>query len=368
MRVPVDEILIEAGPQAYLAVAVAGGQAIDIAREAVDRRLAPGSIHAARVARIVPNVGAILDLEGGLGALLDLAGGRVPAQGDMLRVQIIEPPAGDKLARAAARVSLAGRFALLAPGGREPGISKRTAAPKREALQALAGRLHVDGEGLILRAGAAYADPAAVEAEVARLRALAQGLVAGASPKLLLADDPFAAIARTLAPQDEPAIVCDRHETANAARIGLKTVFPELAGLVVHLRDGGSVFERHGISDMLAGLERARVDLPGGAWLSIEPTAALVAIDVNLGKSTGETVTVDVAAAREAARQLRLRDLGGLVVIDFLRLSKPGERARLVEALKRATASDRRRVDVLGYTAGGTIELTRARTRGGALD
>ncbi|MBL8807900.1 MAG: ribonuclease E/G [Rhodospirillales bacterium] len=368
MRAAVDEILIDAEGGTLLAVAVAGGQAVDIAREPLDRRLAPGSVHAARVARIVPNVGAILDLEGGLSALLDISGSRVPAQGEILRVQIVEPPAGDKLARAAARVSLAGRYALVAPGGKGASISKRTAAPRREALQGLAGRLHVEGEGLVLRAAAAYADAADVEAEVARLRALAAGLSAGNSPRLLLADDPFAAIVRALAPQDAPAIVCGRHETANAARLGLKTLFPELAGQVVHQRDGGAVFERHGVSDTLGLLEGARIDLPGGAWLSIEPTAALVAVDVNLGASTADPVTVDVAAAREVARQLRLRDLGGLVVVDFLRLSKPGERARLVEALKRATASDRRRVDVLGYTAGGTIELTRARSRGGALD
>ncbi len=368
MRAPVEEILIEAGPAGFLAVAVAGGQAVDISREPADRRLAPGSVHAARVARIVPQVGAILDLEGGLKALLDLAGGRTPAQGEILRVQIVEPPSGDKLARAAARVTLAGRYALVVPGGRKPSISKRTAAPKREMLQGLAGRLHVEGEGLVLRAGAAYAEPAAVEVEVARLRALGAGLVAGDAPKLLLADDPFAAIARTLAPQDEPAIVCSTHEIATAARLGLKAHFPELVAMVVHQRDGGSVFERHGVSDTLGTLEHARVDLPGGAWLSIEPTAALVAIDVNLGNATAEPVTVDVAAAREVARQLRLRDLGGLVVVDFLRVAKPGERARIVEALKRASASDRRRVDVLGYTAGGTVELTRSRSRGGALD
>ena len=141
-----------------------------------------------------------------------------------------------------------------------------------------------------------------------------------------------------------------------------------VAGRVAHLRDGGAIFERHAVADVLVTLAGPRVNLDSGAWLSIEPTAALVAVDVNLGRATSEPVSVDIAAAREIARQIRLRDLGGLVVIDFLRLSKPGERARLLEALKRATAGDRKRVDVLGYTAGGTIELTRARARGGALD
>ncbi len=368
MRTPIDEILIESDAAEYRAVAVADGQIVDLAREPVDRRLVPGTIHLARVARIAPQVGAFLDLADGLKALLDIAGARVPAQGDLLRVQIIEAPSGDKLARAATRITLAGRHAVLVPGGREPSISKRTAAPKREALQELAGRLHRDGEGLMLRAGAAYADAGAVSVEVDRLRAVAGALEGGDAPRLLLADDAFATLLRTLAPQDTPDFFCDRAETALAARLGLKTLFPDVAGRVAHLRDGGAIFERHGVADVLVTLVGPRVNLDSGAWLSIEPTAALVAVDVNLGRATAEPVTVDIAAAREVARQIRLRDLGGLVVIDFLRLSKPGERARLLEALKRATAGDRKRVDVLGYTAGGTVELTRARSRGGALD
>ncbi|MBL8834390.1 MAG: ribonuclease E/G [Rhodospirillales bacterium] len=369
MKAPVDEILIESDATEYRAVAVADGQPVDMTREPVDRRLVPGSVHLARVARIAPQVGAFLDLADGLKALLDVAGARVPAQGDMMRVQVVEAPSGDKLARAATRVTLAGRHVTLAPGGKGASISKRTAAPKREALQALAGRLHRENEGLTLRAGAAYAEPAAVESELERLRVQAADLAAGGdAPRLLLADDPFATIVRTLAPQDAPDIYCDRAETALAARLGLKTLFPDLSARVAHLRDGGAIFERHGVADILVTLGSARVNLDSGAWLSIEPTAALVAIDVNLGRATAEPVTVDIAAAREIARQVRLRDLGGLVVVDFLRLSKPGERARLVEALKRATVSDRKRVDVLGYTAGGTIEFTRARSRGGSLD
>ncbi len=368
MKAPIDEILIESDAAEYRAVAVADGQLVDLAREPVDRRLVPGTIHLARVARIVPQVGAFLDLADGLKALLDISGARVPAQGDLLRVQIIEAPSGEKLARAATRVTLAGRHAVLVPGGKGASISKRTAAPKREALQDLAGALHREGEGLVLRAGAAYADKDAVVAEVERLRGVAGELAGGDVPRLLLADDAFATLLRTLAPQDTPDFFCDRAETALAARLGLKTLFPDVAGRVAHLRDGGAIFERHDVADILVTLGSVRVNLDNGAWLAVEPTAALVAIDVNLGRATSEPVAVDIAAAREIARQIRLRDLGGLIVVDFLRLSKPGERARLIETLKRATAGDRKRVDVLGYTAGGTIELTRARARGGALD
>lgn len=369
MRTPVDEILLESDATEYRAVAVAAGQLVDMAREPVDRRLVPGTVHLARVARIVPQVGAFLDLADELKALLDISGARVPAQGDLMRVQIVEAPAGDKQARAATRITLAGRHVVIVPGGKGASISKRTAAPKREALQTLAGKLHRENEGLVLRAGAAYAEAGAVEGELERLRAQAGEIAEGGdAPRLLLADDPFATLVRTLAPQDSPDFFCDRAETALAARLGLKTLFPDVSGRVAHLRDGGAIFERHGVADVLVTLGSPRVNLDNGAWLSIEPTAALVAIDVNLGRATAEPVSVDIAAAREIARQVRLRDLSGLVVVDFLRLAKPGERARLIETLKRATISDRKRVDVLGYTAGGTIEFTRARSRGGSLD
>jgi len=369
MRKPVEEILVESVADGWRAASVAGGSIADLAFEPADRRLVPGSVHAARVARVVPQVGAFLDLEGGLAALLDIAGSRGPRQGEVLRVQIVEAASGDKLARAASRVTLAGRFCTLVPGGKGVAVSKRAAPPKRASLETLAGELARYGEGLTLRAAAAWADPAVVRAELERLRAQAEAMpAAGDVPRLLAADDPFAAIVRALAPQETPDFFCDRAETAMAARLGLKPLFPEIAARVAHLRDGGAIFDRHGVADALATLEGARVELEGGAWLSIEPTAALVAVDVNLGRAKADPVSVNLVAAREIARQIRLRDLGGLVVVDFLRVAKPGERARTLEAMKRAAAGDRRRVDVLGFTAGGTVELTRARSRGGALD
>ena len=367
MKAPVDEILIETTAQGYRAASLAQGALRDLAVEPADRRLAPGSLHLARVARIVPQIGAFLDLEGGLGALMDVPG-RPPEQGALLRVQIAEAPSGDKRAKATRNLSFAGRYAVLSPGGRGVSISKRLTGPKREPLAALAGKLAIEGEGLVLRVAAAYAPPERVAGEVVRLRQIAAQLGEdGAEPKLLWADDAFCALLRTLAPQDAPAIFADTLETLRLARLGLGVLFPDAAANVARAADA-ALFERPGVADVIATLDSVRVDLAGGAWIAIEPTAALVAIDVNLGRSAKTPVEVNVAAAREIARQLRLRDLGGLVAIDFLRMPKPGERTRVSEALKHATQSDRRRVDVLGFTPGGIVEATRARARGGALD
>ena len=368
MKAPIDEILIETTAQGYRAVSLAQGALRDLAFEPADRRLAPGSIHRARVARIVPQIGAFLDLEGGLSVLMDVPG-RPPAQGTMMCVQISEAPNAEKLAKATRNLSFAGRYAVLQPGGRGASISKRLTGPKRETLAALAGKLAVEGEGLVLRVAAAYVHAERVAGEVVRLREIAAqlGSADGAEPKLLWADDAFCALLRTLAPQDAPAIFGDTLETLRLARLGLGAVFPDAAANVARVADA-TLFERPGVADTLATLDGVRVELAGGAWIAIEPTAALVAIDVNLGNSAKTPVEVNIAAAREIARQLRLRDLGGLVAIDFLRMPKPGERTRVSEALKHATQSDRRRVDVLGFTPGGIVEATRARARGGALD
>jgi Rne/Rng family ribonuclease len=368
MRAPTDEIFIETRKDAYRAVALAQGALRDVASEPFDRRLAVGTVHVARVARLVPQLGAILDLEGGARALMDVPG-RAPEQGALLRVQIVEPSFGEKLAKASRTLALAGRFCVLTPGGKGAAISKRLVGPKREALGEMAARLVLEGEGLNLRLAAAYVASERVAAELAKLRAIASSLAGelGSTPRMLLADDPFAALLRTLAPQDTPAIFCDTPEALRAAREGLAELFADVAGFVARVADP-KLFERHGVGDILASAEATRVDLAGGAWLSVEPTAALVAIDVNQGNSRQSSVEINLAAAREIGRQLRLRDLGGLVAVDFLRMAKPGERTRTLEAAKHATQSDRRRVDVLGFTPGGVVEMTRARARGGLVD
>ena len=141
-----------------------------------------------------------------------------------------------------------------------------------------------------------------------------------------------------------------------------RTMAAKLAG-ITHDK---FAFDRHDAASLLEKLETPRVDLPSGAWLSVERTAALVAIDVNSGASKDDALTIDLEAAREIARQIRLRDLAGLIAVDILRVVKPGERARLLDAFKHATRYDRRRVDVLGITAGGLVEMTRARSQGRA--
>jgi ribonuclease E/ribonuclease G len=339
----IDEILIGRQGDAILALGFARGRLIDIAREPSDRALAPGAIHRARAGQAAPG-GVFVDLAQGTVALLDA--GKPPPPGSTLIVQAIEAPSGARRARVSRRVALEGEFAILLPGGKGASVSKRVHAAKREALQARAHALIAPGEGLILRAAALDADDASLAKELAALRA--RKLDAEGPPALLWSEPAIPALRRALGADANAELVCADADLARAARVA----------------HDPAAFERHDAATLLARLEEPRVDLPSGAWLSIEPTSALVAIDVNSGTAKDGALEVDLEAAREIARQLRLRDLAGLVAVDALRVVKPGERTRLLDAFKHATRGDRRRVDVLGFTTGGLVELTRARSRG----
>jgi ribonuclease G len=344
---PINEVLIGREGSTILALGFAHGALVDIAREPADRALAPGAIHRARVGQAAAG-GVFVDLADGAVALLDAD--KKPPPGSNLVVQVIEAPSGDKRARVSRRVTLEGAYAVLLPGGKGASVSKRVPAAKREALQARAHALLETGEGLILRATALDVDDATLAAELAALRARkpdAEGPLA-----LLWSEPAIPVLCRALGAHPRADLACADAELARAARIA----------------HDKTAFDRHDAATLLARLAEPRVDLRSGAWLSIEPTAALVAIDVNSGSAKIDALGIDLDAAREIARQLRLRDLAGLIAVDVLRVVKPGERARLLDAFKHATRDDRRRVDVLGFTAGGLVEMTRARSRGGAVE
>jgi ribonuclease G len=340
----IDEVLVGRAGETILALGFSRGTLVDIAREPAIRALAPGAIHRARAGQPGPG-GVFVDLADGAVALLDT--GKPPAPGSALVVQIVEAPLGDKRARVSTRVTLESAHLVLLPGGKGASVSKRVPAAKRDSLQARAHALLGDGEGLIVRASALDAEDSALAAELEGLRARARALVPQGAPALLWAEPAIPALRRAL-DAENAALVCTDVDLAREARA----------------KHEANAFDRHDAATLLESLDRPRVDLQSGAWLSIERTAALVAVDVNSGSAKGGALAIDLEAAREVARHLRWRDLGGLIAVDVLRVVKPGERARLLDAFKHAVRDDRRRVDVLGFTAGGLVELTRARARG----
>ncbi len=369
-----EEILVDVSPGRLRAARVSGGELIELVHEPAKAVGAPGSIYLGRVVRRAPGLGAVfVDIGLDRPALLD-TGDDAPKEGDVLPVQIIEAASGDKAARLTRRLALEGRFVVFLPGGKGVSVSRRVAVAKlRQRLQDVAAAAKKPGEGLIVRAAAAAA-PDAVPLEIAALRAeWARIETAGATaaPPSCLRDDGdgLVRLLRRFLTEPLPRLVFNDALIAKRAATLAERLFGARPGIETELQRG-ALFERHGVAEALASAELPSVALKSGGRVAIETTAALTAIDVDLGQAveTGAEAALrtDLEAAAEIGRQLRLRALGGLIVVDFARLKDKAQRARVEAALRRAVAADPAGVQLLGWTAGGLFEMIRPRARAAA--
>ena len=299
----------------------------------------PGAIFRAVADRPVKGQGGIfVKLPGGSGFLRQISG---VAPGQRLLVQLSGPAEPGKALPVTTRLLFKSRFAIITPDAPGLNISRRIKDEDLRAElaeQAEAGMAGANPAlGLILRSACAEAEPDAVAEDIAAMRGLAEAILADTTggPELLL-DGPGA---QDLAFRDWLDPPVDEADT-----------------------DPGS-FDRHGLHDAIAELLSPRVSLEGGGHMQIEPTRALVAVDVNTGPDTtpAASLKVNIAAARELVRQLRLRGLGGQVVVDFAPMPKR-DRSILDQVLKAAFKGDGE-VNLAGWTTLGLYELTRKRDR-----
>jgi Ribonuclease G/E len=338
------QILVETRPDGGAAAALlVDGRLEDLLIDPDPRDVTPRpeAVHRAVAGRPMKGMGGvILDLGGGATGFL--RGARLPAPGARLLVQVSAWAEPGKAPPLSARVTLKGRLAILTPAA--PGLNLSRAIPEgegRDALAALAARA-MEGApadlGLILRSLAAHARPAAVAAEIADLRARWDGLsaAAAAGPAACLAPAPGA---------------------AETARRDWRERPDEPAA------EGPDALADAGVWEAVAELLRPSVPLGAGA-LAVEPTRALVAVDVNTGGDTtpAAALKANLAAARELPRQLRLRGLGGQIAVDFAPLAKT-ERPRVEAALRAALRLDGIETSLAGWTPLGHLELLRKRAR-----
>ena len=287
--------------------------------------------------------------------------GRQLHEGQAVLVQGSREPQGDKGARVTGEIALAGLFLVHQPRRAEAGISvrlRRSAAARAE--RARAKRLFPDG-GFMLRSAARAADDAVLLAEAARLRALWRDIEARAAtgrPPVRLhgADDPCLRLVRERLSPHLSRIVVDDAAAMARVRAMLEAIAPQLADRLELLPDA---FERIGAREQIEAALLPEAPLPRGGSLRIEPTAALTAIDVDgAGRWALDT---DLEAAREIARQLRLRRIGGTVVVDFIDLPAPRDRARLRAGLETALADDPAAVQVSPMSTLGLVQISRQR-------
>ncbi len=293
---------------------------------------------------------------------------------DEFLVQVTKGPLDTKGARATRHISLAGRCLVLTTDGDKVGVSKKIEDDhERRRLRDIASKLRPEGFGLIVRTRGEGAHADDFERDIKFLTKVWKALEAKAkqskAPALIHADISLVfAVVRDIFNAEVHRMVIDDKLTYDQVLNLLQTTAPELRDRVEFYRGEKPIFEHFGVEQEIERAIQSKVPLAHGGHLNIESTIALTTIDVNSGKFTGagnleETVfKTNLDACQEVARQLRLRDIGGIIVIDFIDMDKPRHRKEVTTALRNAFADDRMRTRIMHLTRLGLIEMTRKRT------
>ncbi len=363
--------LVEVSPgETRIAKLDAEGRLREMVVERLGRESLIGAICTGRVVRIERGLGgAFVDIGTAQSGFLAKAEGL--HEGASVIVQVTRDPFAEKGATLTRRISLAGRYLALVPKGKDVDWSRRLrGARARARLEPVIESLLRDGEGLAVRPPAANADRGCLERELERLRRLWQEIEAraasGSEPKIVL--PPPGAIERLLRDRSEDAgIVIDDRRAFDLARRLAETAMPDLVGCLVFHERTEPLFEVSGVEDQIEQALERRVPLPGGGALTFDRTEALNVVDVDLGGAGGRrqpgdaVLAANLEAADEVARQIVLRNLSGLIVVDFVSMRHRGHRKRVVDAVRRALRDSASAVDVLGMTPAGLVEITRQR-------
>jgi ribonuclease G len=388
------EILINVTPQETRVAMLEQGVVQELHMERASARGLVGNICLGRVARVLPGMqSAFVEIGLERAAFLHIAdiwehrqnghGGdarpieKILHEGQSLLVQVIKDPIGTKGARLSTQVSLAGRLLVYLPQDSHIGISQRIEdEAERESLREKLQLLLPEGlgGGFIIRTMAETASEREMQSDIEYLTKLWSDLNARArevpAPALLYQDLSLAQrVLRDMATEETERIVVDSRETYVRMLEFAREYTPALVDRIHHHAGERPLFDLNGVEDEIEKALARRVDLKSGGYLILDQTEALTTIDVNTGgfvggRSFDDTIfKTNLEAAQVIARQLRLRNLGGIIVIDFIDMDNPDHRAAVLAELNRALERDRTRLTVNGFTQLGLVEMTRKRTR-----
>ena len=364
-----------------------------------------GNIYLGRVQNVLPSMeAAFVDIGRGRNAVLyagevnwDMTGlvGKARrietalSSGDVVLAQVSKDPVGHKGARLTTQISLPGRFLVYVPGGGATGISRKLPDTERKRLKQILDRIVPDGAGVIIRTAAEGVSEDDLAADVERLKSQWETIQEAAeaaksnqssSPSQLSAEpDTLTKVVRDLFNSDITSLVIDDEGGSDGAYASVSTyvdqVAPELSERVSRYEGKGDVFSRYRIDEQIAKALERKVHLPSGGSLVIDRTEAMTVVDVNTGKYTGsggnleETVTKNnLEAAEEIVRQLRLRDIGGIIVVDFIDMVLESNRELVLRRLTECLGRDRTRHQVAEVTSLGLVQMTRKRMGTGLLE
>lgn len=300
-------------------------------------------------------------------------------EGDEIIVQIVKLPVGTKGARVTTNLSFVGKSTIYMPLTRFIGVSRKISDGElRKNLLFSAERLLNDNEGLIVRTAAPYAKREYVEAELNSLRRIysdvEKNFQSANAGSLLYADfDLPVRILRDTLSYDVEKIIVGTEQLKQSIEYLVKTFSPTGEKPVVLYEGRTDMLYAAGLAEQIYALTSPRVNLENGAYLIIEKTEALTVIDVNTGKFTGDynleqtVYHTNISAAREIARQVKLRNIGGIVIVDFIDMQSAGHRKALTEELERALKKDKAKCTVSPMSKLGLVEFSRKRTGSGPL-
>src|SRR4051794_34065160 len=303
--------------------------------------------------------------------------------GQEIVVQVVKDPLKTKGARLSMEVTIAGRYMVYAPTGEGVGVSRRLEDKERDRLRKEARQLDLGGGGAIIRTAAHGATRADFERELQylfKLNEVLQKRVAETTAPALVfqeADLSVRVVRDIFSEHFERAIVDDPGQHHRLVSFFTRTA-PELVDRV-EIYDGsdGPLFEAYGVDPVIEGMLERRVDLPSGGYLIIDYAEALTVIDINTGSFTGkgksarleDTITkTNLEAAEEVVRQLRLRDIGGIIVIDFIDMARARNRDAVLKVLRKALDEDRTKTFVVEISPLGLVEMTRQNVTDGVRE
>ena len=385
MTAAVDSCVVNVSPGETRVALLADGQTVEVLHHRAGNESLVGNVYLGRVVRVVAGVqAAFVDIGAGRDGFLNGADARTdpdsPTQpigalvheGEAVLVQVQRDAVGDKGARLTMRPTLPGRRLVLAPGQGRVSISRRIEDEAlRTRLGEIVGGLAEPGEGFVVRTAAADVDAAEFTREAALLRArwtAIQSRRKGAEAPVLLHRD-LDPVLRSLRDHGDAGLAhvhVDSVAVLTDVRRFCAELLPELSGTLQAYREDEPIFERFGVEAALEEALGRTVALPSGGRLVIDEAEALSAIDVDTrGASSGADALfrVNLEAAEAIPRQLRLRAIGGLIVIDFAHLKRDDQRRQVLDALRAALAGDRASVAPGGFTRLGLVEMTRRRER-----
>ncbi|MBI5922952.1 MAG: ribonuclease G [Betaproteobacteria bacterium] len=305
---------------------------------------------------------------------------RILSEGQNLLVQVLKDPLGSKGARLTTQMSIAGRLLVFLPQEQHIGISQRIEGEfEREALRARIQSLLQSGTtdhggGFIARTVAERASDEELASDIVYLRRIwseIQHRAKSARPPALLHNDLNLAqrVLRDLVTPETTRVTLDSRENFQKLSSFAQEYMPQIASLLDHYVGERPLFDLHGVEEEIQKALARRVDLKSGGYLIVDQTEAMATIDVNTGgfvglKNFDDTIfKTNLEAAQTIARQLRLRNLGGIIIADFIDMENEEHKLAVLAELNKALARDRTRISVNGFTTLGLVEMTRKRTR-----